>query len=49
MTRHSIKDYIHNKMDVGYGHELTFENEVDQTYLRGFAKTLFADYGKYAE
>ena len=44
-----IKDYIHNKMGVGYGHELTFENKVDQTYLRGFAKTLFADYGKYAE
>ena len=36
-------------MGVGYGHELTFENKVDQTYLRGFAKTLFADYGKYAE
>lgn len=45
-----IKDYyIHNKMGVGYGHELIFENEVGQTYLRGFAKTLFADYGKYAE
>ena len=44
-----IKGYIHNKMGVGYGHELTFENEVDQTYLGGFAKTLFADYGKYAE
>ena len=25
-----IKGYIHNKMGVGYGHELTFENEVDQ-------------------
>ena len=44
-----IKGYIHNKMGVGYGHELTFENEVDQTYLGGFANTLFADYGKYAE
>jgi hypothetical protein len=44
-----IKGYIHNKMGIGYGHELTFENEVDQTYLRGFAKVLFADYGKYAE
>lgn len=44
-----IKGYIHNKMGVGYGHELTFENEVDQTYLGCFAKTLFADYGKYAE
>lgn len=44
-----IKGYIHNKMGIGYGHELTFENKVDQTYLRGFAKTLFADYGKYAE
>ena len=44
-----IKGQIHNKMGVGYGHELTFENEVDQTYFRGFAKALFADYGKYAE
>lgn len=44
-----IKGYIHNKMGVGYGHELTFENEVDQTYFRGFAKTLFVDYGKYTE
>ena len=44
-----IKGRIHNKKGIGYGHELTFENEVDQTYLRGFAKTLFADYGKYAE
>ena len=44
-----IKGYIHNKMGVGYGHELTFENEVDQTYLGGFAKTLFVDYGKYTE
>lgn len=33
-----IKGYIHNKMGVGYGHELTFENEVDQTYLGCFAK-----------
>ena len=44
-----IKGYIHNKMGIGYGHELIFENEVDQTYLRGFAKTLFADYGKCTE
>ena len=36
-------------MGIGYGHELIFENEVDQTYLRGFAKALFADFGKYAE
>ena len=44
-----IKGRIHNKKGIGYGHELIFENEVDQTYLRGFAKTLFADYGKYTE
>ena len=44
-----IKGRIHNKKGIGYGHELTFENEVDQTYLGGFAKTLFADFGKYAE
>ena len=44
-----IKGRIHNKKGIGYGHELTFENEVDQTYLRGFAKILFVDYGKYTE
>ena len=44
-----IKGRIHNKKGIGYGHELIFENEVDQTYLRGFAKALFADFGKYAE
>ena len=44
-----IKGRIHNKKGIGYGHELIFENEVDQTYLGGFAKTLFADFGKYAE
>ena len=44
-----IIGFIHNKMGVGNGHELKYENEVDQTYLRGFAKALFADFGKYAE
>lgn len=28
-------------------HELTFENEFDQTYLKCFAKSLFDDYKKY--
>lgn len=30
-------------------HELIFENEFDQTYLKCFAKSLFEDYKKYVE
>ena len=44
-----VKGNLHNKMGIGHAHELTFENEFDQTYLRTFAKALFADYGRYAE
>ena len=33
----------------GYVQEITFQNEIEQTYLISFAKTLFADYKKYTE
>ncbi len=29
--------------------QLTFENEIEQTYLRDFVRALTADYAKYAE
>lgn len=44
-----VKGNIHNGNAYGYEHELTFENEIDQTYLKSFVKALFADYKKYAE
>ena len=42
---------IDNGQDYGHGfyHQLTFENEFNQTYLHDLAKTLVADFGKYAE
>ena len=40
---------INNNEAHGFEQELSFDNEIDQTYLRGFAKALFNDYGKYAE
>ena len=33
----------------GQSHEMTFSNSIDQTYLQGFAKKLFADYCGNAE
>lgn len=44
-----VKGYICNKQGIGHAHEMSFENELDQTYLRNFAKAFFADYGRYAE
>jgi len=44
-----ITGNIHNGKAYGYEQELTFENEIDQTYLKSFATKLFADYAKYAE
>ena len=38
-----------NNSPSGYTQELYFENEIDQTYLREFAKRLLADFGRYAE
>lgn len=37
------------KLEIGYEHELTFQNKMNQTYLRNFAKALFTDFGKYAD
>lgn len=31
----------------GYSHEMKFENEFDQTYLKSFAEGLMEEYGKY--
>ena len=39
---------LNNKSAFGYTQEITFENEIDQTYLREFVNQLFADFGKYA-
>lgn len=46
-----ISGRIDNGQNYGHGyyHQLTFNNEFDQTCLRDFAKTFYADYGKYAE
>lgn len=44
-----VKGDIHNGMAYGYEQELSFENKIDQTYLRSFAKSLFSAYRKYAE
>ncbi len=44
-----ISGCIHNENAYGCTQKLCFENEIDQTYLRDFAKALSADYRKYAE
>lgn len=44
-----VKGNIHNKNAYGYEQELSFENELDQTYLKSFVKELFDDYKKYVE
>lgn len=44
----NVKGYVHNGNAYGYEQELTFENELDQTYLKSFVRDLFADFGKYA-
>ena len=40
---------IYNGKAYGYEQELTFENEIDQTHLKSFAKRLFTDHEKYME
>ena len=40
----AVRGRINNKNAYGRTQELTFDNEIDQTYLQGFAKKLFADY-----
>lgn len=44
----NIKGKIHNRKAYGYEQELTFENELDQTYLKSFVRDLLAAFGKYA-
>lgn len=44
-----VKGYIHNKLRMGCEQEIRFENEFDQTYLKDFADSLFADYAKYTK
>lgn len=40
---------LNNKNAFGYTQEITFENEIDQTYLRTFVNRLLADFSKYTE
>lgn len=44
-----ITGRLNNREAHGFEQELKFDNEIDQTYLRDFAKALFRDYGKYAD
>jgi len=44
-----ITGNIHNGNAYGYEQEFTFENEIDQTCLKSFAKELYTDYLKCAE
>ncbi len=41
-----VKGKIHDGRG-GYSQELSFENEFDQTCLRGFVKELYAGYSRY--
>ena len=43
-----VKGSIYHRVN-NHEHELIFENEFDQTYLKCFAKSLFEDYKKYVE
>lgn len=45
----SVTGRLNNKSAFRQTQELYFENEIDQTYLRGFVNRLFADFSKYAE
>lgn len=40
---------LNNKSAFGYTQEITFENKIDQTYLRTFVNRLLADFSKYIE
>ena len=44
-----VKGNIHNGNAYGYEQELSFENEIEQTCLKSFAKGLYANYKRYAE
>ena len=41
----AVRGRIHHQNANGDAQELTFENEIDQTFLRAFARKLFADFG----
>ena len=41
-----VKGIIDNKASYGFTQSLSFENEIDQTYLKDFSEKLFVDYGK---
>ena len=45
----AVKGNIHNGNAYGYEQELSFENEIEQTWLKSFAKGLYANYKRYAE
>ena len=45
----AVKGNIHNGNAYGYEQELSFENEIEQTCLKSFAKGLYANYKRYAE
>ena len=45
----AVKVNIHNGNAYGYEQELSFENEIEQTCLKSFAKGLYANYKRYAE
>lgn len=42
-----VRGEVHNGMDHGHEQKLTFENEIDQTDLKTFAKALLADDPKF--
>ena len=44
-----VRGCLNNKNAFGYTQEITFENEIDQTYLRDFVNRLLAYFGRYAE
>lgn len=45
----AVKGNIHNGNAYGYEQKLSFENEIEQTCLKSFAKGLYANYKRYAE
>ena len=45
----TVTGRLNNKNAFGYTQEISFENEIDQTYLREFVNQLLADFGKYAD
>ena len=44
-----VEGRLNNKNAFGHTQEICFENEIDQTYLKGFANRLYLDFSKYAK